>query len=131
MSVQGYTIYLIPQQIVKIEVPVNNVTGVGFFSKIKNMDGSTPAVEKIAGEEKILQNGFCLHNENVGEIIKVYSNEIAIDYKHNIGLENTIYFFAATGEYGYIEVSSVPIHDHATIVHGGPAYGTYYTRTDV
>ena len=25
-----------------------------------------------------------------------------------------------------VKVISVPIHDHTTIVHGGPAYGTYF-----
>jgi hypothetical protein len=130
MSARGNTIYLIPQQVVKIEIPVNEIAGEGFFARISNDDGTTPAVIPIENELKTLQNGFCVGNEKAGEIIKVYSDAVAIDYKHKLGLENVIYFFAATGEWGFVEVSSVPVHDHSTLVQGGPAYGTYFTRVD-
>lgn len=130
MSARGYTVYLIPNQTVKIEIPVNEFAGEGFFAQVQNNDGTTPATVPIRDELKTLQNGFCVDNEKAGRIVKVYSDAVAIDYKHILGLENTIYFFAATGEWGYVEVSSVPIHDHSTIVQGGPAYGTYFTRVD-
>ena len=47
-------------------------------------------------------------------------------YTHKRVASNAIWFFAISGERGLVNVISVPIHDHSTIVHGGPAYGTYF-----
>lgn len=70
--------------------------------------------------------GFVLDDETVGEIKEV-SGEPAVIYKHKKFSENIITFYALTGEKGYVYVTSVPIHGHASIVDGGPAYGTYFS----
>jgi hypothetical protein len=51
----------------------------------------------------------------------------AITYKHKRYNHNTITFYSRTGSLGRVEIISVPIHDHASIVTGGPAFGTYFT----
>jgi hypothetical protein len=40
---------------------------------------------------------------------------------------NKVYFLSRTGEKGVVDIISVPIHDHSSVVTGGPAYGTYFT----
>jgi hypothetical protein len=77
-------------------------------------------------EDVNLIQGFALDDNNVGQIEAV-EGEPAVYYTHKKYAPNRILFFALTGETGYVDVISVPIHDHASIVTGGPAYGTYFT----
>lgn len=73
-----------------------------------------------------LVQGFAVLHEDVGTIEAV-SNEPAVKYTHKKFSMNKIYFLSRTGEKGVVDVVSVPIHDHSSIVTGGPAYGTYFT----
>lgn len=77
-------------------------------------------------EEVTLINGFVVDDSTVGDIEPV-EGEPAVYYTHKKYAPNRILFFALTGETSYVDVISVPIHDHASIVTGGPAYGTYFT----
>mgnify|MGYP006300355479 CR=1 FL=1 len=98
---------------------------------------SMPRVWKAVGERKKLKangefesvaltKGFMLENEEVGDLEGV-DGEVAVIYTHKKFAQNKITFFARTGEIGEVHVISVPIHDHSSIVTGGPAYGTYFT----
>ena len=83
---------------------------------------------KASGEYEnvTLTNGFMVDDDTVGDIEAV-ENEVAVIYTHKKFAQNKITFFARTGEIGEVHVISVPIHDHSSIVTGGPAYGTYFT----
>lgn len=109
------SVYLLPGMSVKLEVS-------HFFVKTSNIthrysDGSTKSVSLI--------NGFVVDNENVGKLIA--EDGPSVIYKHNRFEYNIITFYALTGEKGRVYVMSVPVHDHSSIVTGGPAYGTYFS----
>jgi hypothetical protein len=74
---------------------------------------------------KELIRGFYVFDEDVGDI-KAVDGQPAVVYTHKKFAPNKIVFTASTGEVGVVDVISVPIHDHASIVTGGPAYGTYF-----
>jgi hypothetical protein len=74
-----------------------------------------------------LLRGFAVEDDNIGAIEETEIEEPAVYYTHKKYGANRIFFFALTGEVGTIDVISVPIHDHASVVTGGPAYGTYFT----
>jgi hypothetical protein len=73
-----------------------------------------------------LVQGFAVLHADVGTIEEV-PLEPAVKYTHKKFSMNKIYFLARTGEMGIVDIISVPIHDHSSIVTGGPAYGTYFT----
>ncbi len=70
--------------------------------------------------------GFAVLHGDVGTIEAV-ADEPAVKYVHKKFSMNKIYFLSRTGELGLVDIISVPIHDHSSIVTGGPAYGTYFT----
>lgn len=110
------SLYLLPGMKAKLKAP-------GYYiatgnRKLMNADG--------VYEPKSLTNGFVVQYDDVGTIEAVPS-EPAVVYTHKKFGLNKIYFFARTGEIGIVDVVAVPIHDHSSIVTGGPAYGTYFT----
>lgn len=109
-------VYLLPGMKVKISVP-DFFIGTGKREFI-NYNGER--------EDRFLENGYFVENEDVGTIIAVVG-EPAIIYTHKKYAQNKIVYHARTGEIGEVHVIAVPIHDHASIVTGGPAYGTYFT----
>ncbi len=118
MSNRGHStsVYLLPGMSVKIRAP-------GYFI----LHGSVIHAHKDGtANERTLEQGFVVDDETVGEIEAV-SEEPAVIYKHKKFSENIITFYALTGEKGYVYVISVPIHDHSSIVTGGPAYGTFFS----
>jgi len=114
------SIYLMPGMQAEITIPSFYV-GQG-YRKIEKLDGST--------ESKQLQNGFALADENVGEIV-AKDGAPTITYTHKKFGQNRIYFFGRNkGETCVISVIAVDIHDHSSIVTGGPAYATYFTDSE-
>lgn len=77
-------------------------------------------------EEKALKNGFVVQNEDIGTI-EPGDTPNSVIYTHKKFALNKIFFFARTGEMAEVHVIAVPVHDHSSIVTGGPAYGTYFT----
>ncbi len=71
--------------------------------------------------------GFAVLYPEVGTIEVTGDREAAVKYTHKKFSLNKVYFLSRTGELGVIDIISVPIHDHSSIVTGGPAYGTYFT----
>ena len=113
------TVYLLAGMTGTFKVPINKVKGEGYFPKTGSVT--------INNEAKTLTRGFVAENSTVGTIEKSDNTAVEIIYKHKKSLTNTIYFFAATGEITTIYIGSVPIHDHSSVVQGGPAYGTYFS----
>jgi hypothetical protein len=116
-GVKGNTaVYLLPGMKIKLSVP-NYFKGTG-TRKIMLSDGSYVTAE--------LTNGFWVEKEDVGTIDPL-AGEPAVVYTHKKFAQNRIVYFSKTGEIGEVDVMAVPIHDHSSVVTGGPAYGTYFT----
>ncbi len=80
-------------------------------------------------EKKTLINGFYVEDEEAGSITEI-KDKTAVRYLHKKARENNVWFIARTEvagepEKGLFRIIYVPIHDHSSIVVGGPAYGTY------
>lgn len=105
----------------KIALPQEISLGAGFWPRTKNV---------IVNDEEItLKAGFRLEKEKegIGKLADNYPNELAIaftPYQHG---DYAIFFYAHTGEVIRFGASPVEVHDHASIMTGGPAYGTYYS----
>jgi hypothetical protein len=122
--VQGLTgnaIYLLAGMSVEISSPEGLSYG-----------GKTGSIEHD-GTKKTLTRGFLVEDDTVGvlSIDGIPDSEGAkVKYIHNKSQNNTIYFYSAVGsppDRAVINVVAVPIHDHSSIVQGGPAYGTYFS----
>lgn len=110
------SIYLLPGMSVKIKAtPFFVQTG---EVEHKYQDGTIKVIT--------LLNGFVVDNENVGKI-EAIEGQPAVTYTHNKFEYNMITFYAVTGEKGSVDIMSVPVHDHSSIVAGGPAYGSYFS----
>ena len=119
-NINETVIYLLAGMNVKIKAPVDHDLARGWFP-------TTLSTVKINGVAKAPINGFVVEDENVGIITTPVPGEVAIYYHHKKALENRIWFKADTGEVAVCTIASVPIHDHSTVVQGGPAYGTYFS----
>jgi len=112
----GTSLYLLPGMKAKLKVPKVYVA----HGKRKIMDNNGNYMDVT------LENGFAVQDKDVGTIEPV-TGEPAVIYTHKKYGLNKIYFWARTGEVGLVDIIAVPIHDHSSIVTGGPAYGTYFT----
>jgi hypothetical protein len=109
--------------VVEIEVPVNLRTG----------DGHAPLMDEtvvINGAKRKVIGGFSVEDETVGELVPIKDNFVNIKYIHKENKSNIIHFFSATKNHQIINIVSIPIHDHSSIVQGGPAHGTYASDYD-
>lgn len=105
----------------------------GMSAKLKALDayispadyGKFPGDDGRFVELPIVQ-GFAVLHGDVGTI-ELVEGEPAVIYTHKKFNMNKVYFLSRTGEKGVVDIISVPIHDHSSIVTGGPAYGTYFT----
>ncbi|RKX67061.1 MAG: hypothetical protein DRP42_01435 [Tenericutes bacterium] len=85
------------------------------------------------GETRALVRGYLVDNPDVGDISidGIPDSEGAtVKYIHYKAQNNAIYFYSAIGsppDVAIVNVVAVPIHDHSSIVQGGPAYGTYFS----
>ncbi len=126
MSLAIYTtnVYLLPGMSIKLLAELDPFSGVGEFAYMGTLEVESDREENLA-----LTNGFYVENEDVGSIT-VVENEPAVIYTHKKPEKNSIWFVAKIGagaRRGVCNVMSVPIHDHSSIVQGGPAYGTYFS----
>ena len=105
----------------KLSIPVDVQTSRGKFA----LKGKHP----LTGEVELI-NGFGTKYPEVGKVSLIKDEEpgAIVLYKHEKSQLNTIWFFALTGEIGVLDIIAVPIHDHSTVVQGGPAYGTYFSE---
>jgi len=121
-NINETVIYLLAGMKAKIKAPVYAELGQGWFPRTE--------LTRIPGQSvaKAPVRGFIVEDEDVGTIsLTGISNEVAVIYHHKKAMENKIWFVAATGEIALCTISSVPIHDHSSVVQGGPAYGTYFS----
>jgi len=116
-----YTLQMPANTAINISIP-NNDEGHGFFPEIGN--------KTVNDKTHLLINGFLVDNTEVGTIKDITGDELAVTYTHIKSSENKIRFYANTGERCVIDIINVPIHDHSSIIQGGPAVGTYFTEPD-
>lgn len=115
--INSLAIYVLAGMKVKIKASVDYLLAQGWFPR--------KGTVKLGDQTKTLQNGFCVEDDAVGEIVEVKTNELAVVYHHKKAEKNSIWFFAITGEIAVCNITAVPIHDHSSIVQGGPSFGTY------
>ena len=118
-TLMGKAIYLLPGMSYKIKSTLTEMNNMGYFPRQVNVT--------LYGDDRPVKRGFVVKDIDVGDIEETSENEVAVIYTHKRPEKNEIWFFALTGERGLIEVISVPIHDHSSIMQGGPAYGTYFS----
>jgi hypothetical protein len=101
----------------------------GMSAKFEAIDAyiNSKNTGKFLGIELPTVRGFAVLYPDVGTIEVTDDQEAAVKYTHKKFSLNKVYFLSRTGELGVIDIISVPIHDHSSIVTGGPAYGTYFT----
>jgi hypothetical protein len=128
ITVTTTSIYLIPGMSAKLQATYDPAGGKFDFARMGpfrvNADKTVDLSET---------NGFYVEFPDVGDITAV-KDEPAVIYKHKRPEPNSIWFIPHAGagtRRGVINIVSVPIHDHSSIVQGGPAYGTYFSDDDV
>jgi hypothetical protein len=96
----GINLYLIPGQVVEIYAE-------GYFTRTKDVKVKVDGVT----EDVVLEHGFRILDESVGTI-EVVPNKAAVVYTHKKAEANTIVFYSRTGEIGFCNITSVPIHTY-------------------
>lgn len=128
MSSSGETsVFLVPGMRLKVATVLETELGsrgIGFFVNPE---------KTISYKGKVfdLINGFAVDNPQVGSLEASSAGDVAVVYVHKRPEENFIYFFALTGEMAVVNVVAVPIHDHSSIIQGGPAYATYFNDDEI
>jgi len=122
------SIYLVPGQTVKIKAGTGYNNHNGFYARRSTVPASYFPKRIAAGQNDpvTLLQGFAVEDENVGTLGPHPEESLSVVYTHNKPYTNAVWFFAEEGQTSILNVISVPIHDHSTIIHGGPAYGTYF-----
>lgn len=119
----GATLRLLAGMEALISIPVDDTTGLGVFAK------KGPVTFK--GKKRELIRGFLVDDEEVGIIEPTENAKIEVRYKHRKAEKNSIWFFAHNDDIAVCNIVATPIHDHSSIVQGGPAYGTYFSDDEV
>jgi len=119
------SVYMSPGDTIRLKVPIDPENGHGFYPRIDDVviDFNNTSVK--------LTTGFRIEKDDVGTLTETTEQETSVKYTHNKPENNRIWFYALTGETIIVDVISVPIHDHSSIVRGGPAYGTYFSDDEV
>lgn len=125
-------VHLVPGQSLLVEAPVDTgrySAGIGEYPEIRAIyDGVDENGDPKTLPE--LKKGFTVADPEVGTLRipsgEEYKNKLAVIYDHKQPYTNKIYFYGSTGRKALVTIVSVSIHDHSSIVQGGPAYGTYY-----
>lgn len=130
MGSQGeLSVFLIPGMKIKVSMQHEvgeHARGIGYFvDKSETIRFGTKTLNLI--------NGFAVADEKVGSLSleNIDNDEIAVIYTHKRPEKNHIIFSSESGPRGVVSIVAVPIHDHSSIVQGGPAYGTYFSDDEV
>jgi hypothetical protein len=124
--VHTLAMYLLPGMSIQLKVPVLPERVSGYFAA----ETGSVNLDKFFGTGNSASDmirGFVMEDKSVGKLQADPTDPTAIVYTHKRAQKNAIWFFARSGERGVMNIVSVPIHDHSSIVQGGPAYGTYFS----
>ena len=79
------------------------------------------------GQQHDVVNGWIVEDKNVGSIESA-GKKPAVYYTHKKPEKNTLCLFDYRGKLiSAVHIIAIPIHDHSSIVQGGPAYATYFS----
>jgi hypothetical protein len=118
--IKGTAVYLQPGMSIEISAPTNTRDHFGWFAATQPPQTFFDDLPNSSYKRDV-------ENADVGEIKESPDSDgAAIKYTHKVGVENAIWFFSIFEQIGVVKVIAVPIHDHSSIVQGGPAYGTYF-----
>jgi len=123
-SITGVAVYLMPGMSVKLKSSLTNRNNFGYFAAEEIPRGYFSDMTNVS----TITRGFVVEDERNGIISEATDEEgTVVIYTHKRIAANTIWFFGVGSKVrGLVNVISVPIHDHSSIVMGGPAYGTYF-----
>lgn len=76
-----------------------------------------------------LINGFFLVDETSG-ILTPGSGNSSATYVHTKFSKNRIVFVSVNKDIATLDIIAAPIHDHSSVLTGGPAFGTYFSDDD-
>jgi hypothetical protein len=122
-NISGGSLSLLPGMSVQLEVK-------GYYARLEPYTVYNAYTKE--NDDKTLVNGFYMDDEEAGTLTAI-EGRAAVRYTHIKARENNIWFVARTEvngepELGVFRIIYVPVHDHASIVTGGPAYGTYHSE---
>lgn len=120
-------IHLIPGMRLK----VSNVIDVGEGKTGAGSFASQRTSIDFAGGTLALTRGFAIDDDKVGTLEVTTEDEPAVIYTHNKPQKNIIYYFDIEDNVTTLSIVGVPIHDHSSIIQGGPAFGSYFTDDQV
>ena len=124
-------VHLIPGMVVEVTLLID----VGEGSRGSGAFVCTDPVKFYDGKYYDLLHGFALEDTDVGELTPLGASDetggVTVLYTHKKPEKNTIYFWTFEGNMDSISIVGVPIHDHSSIIQGGPAFGTYFTDDEV
>ena len=87
----------------------------------------TGATVNYKGSSYDVVNGWIVEDSDVGSI-EADPGKPAVLYTHKKPEKNSLFFFDHRGSLkSAVYIVTVPIHDHSSIVQGGPAYATYFS----
>ena len=123
MAITGSTLTMWPGMTVVLDVR-------GYFAK----QGEFKVINERTGETetKLLTNGFYVDDTDIGDIVAV-EGRTSVVYTHKKAKENNVWFVALTEvdgepERGVFRAVYVPVHDHGSLITGGPAHATYHSE---
>lgn len=126
-NLSSSSVYLMPGMSIKIKAPINMKNSHGFYPRTDPIPVNYFPDKDPGGASAFeLTRGFIVEDDTIGVINEYDEESLSVVYTHKKPAANAIWFFARTGERALLNVITVPIHDHSTIVHGGPAYGSYF-----
>lgn len=116
------SLYLIPGMKAEIWIPINDYNNTAMFPTKSD-------TYKVGTTIYTLKNAFYEESNGiVGEITGVLTDKFGATYWHKKPEKNAIWYISAHPNIKVLwNIISVPIHDHSSIVQGGPAYGTYFS----
>ena len=112
---------------VKLTIPVSSNLPVGSFR-------STDAKKMWLGGEVDMLNGFIVENSDAGTISPLESSDTACNgvyYTQKTHASNKVIYFGSLMEEFTFNMVHIPVHDHSSLVQGGPAFGTYFSESDI
>ena len=116
------SLYLIPGMKAEIWIPINEYNNTAMFP-------TKASTYKVGNIEYTLMNAFYEESQGtIGELTRVLDDKFGVEYWHKKPEKNAIWYISAHPHIKILwNIISVPIHDHSSIVQGGPAYGTYFS----
>ena len=117
------SLYLVPGMRAELRIPINSYNNNAMFpTQNKTYEANNKAYT--------LKKGFYEESDGtIGELLDLTdTSKFGVIYWHKKPEKNAVWYITAHPKIKILwNIISVPIHDHSSIVQGGPAYGTYFS----